>query len=141
MSLYSWFFYNGLALNPEKSHAILLGTSKRNASLIHIASVNIVGTQITLSNHLRLLGVTLDSNFNINKHVLSICRSSYFHLRALRHIRHAINDAMAKSIEQALVSSRLDYANDVLYGISQLNINKLKKVQNALARVVLRAYH
>ena len=141
MSLYSWFSYNGLALNSEKKDTILLGTSKGNSSLSHIISVNIAGTQITLSNHRKLLGLTLDSNFNLNKHVSSICRSSYFHLRALRHIRHAINDGIAKSIGQALISSRFDYANGILYSASQLNINKLQKVQNALACVVLRAYH
>ena len=50
-------------------------------------------------------------------------------------------DDIAKSIEQALVSFRLDYANGILYGVSQLNLNKLQKVQNTLARVVLRAYN
>ena len=34
------------------------------------------------------------------------------------------------AIEQALVSSSLDYANGILYGISQLNLNKNKKLQN-----------
>ena len=31
--LTSWFFHNGLALNPEKSEAILLGTHPRNNSI------------------------------------------------------------------------------------------------------------
>ena len=141
MSLYSWFSYNGLTLNPEKSDTILREISKRNSSLSHVNSVNIAGTQITLSYHLKVLGVTLDSNLYLNKHVSSICRSNYFHLRALPHIRYIINDDIAKSIGQALVSSRLDYANGILYGVSQFNINKLQKVQNTLARVVLRAYN
>ena len=115
MPLYSWFSYNSIALNPEKSDTILLGTSKRNYSLSQISSANNAGTQITLSNHLTLLGVTFDSNLNLNRHDSSISRSSYFHLRALRHIRHAINYDIAKSIGQALVSSRLDYANGILY--------------------------
>ena len=75
MSRYSWVSYNSLALNPEKSDNILLGTSRHNSSLSHINSVNIAGTQINLSIHLKLLGVTLGSNLNLNKHVSSICRS------------------------------------------------------------------
>ena len=102
--------------------------------------MNITGMQITLSNQPKLLAA-LHSNLNLNKHVSSICLSSYFHLRALRHIRHAINDDIVKSIGQALVSFRLDYANDILYGIPQFKFNKLQKVQNTLADVVLRAYH
>ena len=124
MSLYSWFSYNGLALYYEQSDTIFLGTSKRNSSLRHITSVNITSTQITLSNHLKLLEVTLDFILNLNKHVSSICRSSYFHLQVLHHIRHAINDDIAK----ALVSFKLEYA--ILYSVSQFNINKLQKVPN-----------
>ena len=36
-----------------------------------------------------------------------------------------------------LVSSRLDYANSVLFGATQKNISKLQKAQNLLARVVV----
>ena len=32
-----------------------------------------------------------------------------------------------------MVSFRLDYANGILYGMSQLNLNELQKVQNTLA--------
>ena len=59
--------------------------------------------------------------------------------QSTRHIRHAVSDDTAKSIGQALVSSRLDYTNGVLYGISKCNIAKLKRAQNFLARVVLQA--
>jgi len=36
-----------------------------------------------------------------------------------------------------LVSSRLDYCNSILYGTSSSNLNKLQRVQNALARSVM----
>jgi len=37
-----------------------------------------------------------------------------------------------------LVSSRLDYANSVFVGLSDLDLNRLKHIQNSLACVVLR---
>ena len=43
---------------------------------------------------------------------------------------------MVKTVECALVNSRLHYANAVLYGTSAANTAKLQRVQNALARVV-----
>jgi len=55
---------------------------------------------------------------------------------SLRHIRSAITDDMAKSVASSLVCSRLDYANSLLYGTTQKNINRLQRVQNKLARVV-----
>jgi len=42
----------------------------------------------------------------------------------------------AKAVTTALVSSRLDCCNSVLSGTSQSNLNKLQRVQNAVARTV-----
>ena len=41
---------------------------------------------------------------------------------------------------QALVSSRFDYANSILYGAPKYNISKLQRGQNVLARVVTRSH-
>jgi len=46
---------------------------------------------------------------------------------------------MVKAMAVAIVGSRLDYCNSVLYGMSQANISRLQRVQNILARVVVRA--
>ena len=43
----------------------------------------------------------------------------------------------AKAVATALVSSRLDYSNSVLSGTSQSNLNKLQRVENAVARTVM----
>ena len=39
----------------------------------------------------------------------------------------------------ALASLRLDYCNSVLFGTSQSNLNKLQRIQNAVARMVMMA--
>ena len=83
----------------------------------------------------------MDSTLTFNHHVSSICKASYFHLRALRHIRPVLTDEMATSIAVALVQSRLDYANSILYHTSSYNIKKLQRVQNMAAHLVLRGNH
>ena len=45
----------------------------------------------------------------------------------------------AKSVACAIVGSRLDYCNSLLHNISKKNIQKLQRIQNNLARVVLKA--
>ena len=94
--------HNGLALNPDKSDAILRGTSQCNSSLGDMTCVDVAGTLITLSNTVKLLDVTLDFNLTFSKLVSSVCQASYYHIRALRHIRHAVGDDTAKSIGHAL---------------------------------------
>jgi len=135
--LHYWFCLNGLALNPDKSEAIWFSTWQRSISLPPVSSVNIAGSTIPISSSIKTLGVTLDNHLSLNQHVSSVCKSSYFHLRALRHIRSVLTEDMAKSIAVALVSSRLDYANSVLFGTSAANLHKIQRVQNTLAKIVL----
>jgi len=91
--------------------------------------------QMTLKTLPHILGVTLDCHLSLDKHISSICKSAYYHIRSLRHIRSAINDDMAKSVASSLVCSHLDHANSLLFGTTQKNINCPQRVQNTLARV------
>jgi hypothetical protein len=136
-SLHSWFCHNGLCLNPTKSDAILFGTHQRLHHFTSIPSINIAGSNVALSDKITTLGVTLDSTLSFNPHVSSVCRSAYYHLQALKHIRPVLTIDMATSIAVALVQSRLDYSNSLLYRTSSYNINKLQRVQNMAAHLVL----
>jgi len=55
----------------------------------------------------------------MNNHLNAVCKSVHYHIRALRHIRSSISEDMAKMVACALVGSRLDYANSVLFGATQ----------------------
>jgi len=50
-----------MALNPDTSKAILLGTRQRAHSYCNLSSVNVAGCQIYLADHIRILGVTIDN--------------------------------------------------------------------------------
>ena len=140
-SLNSWFHLNGLCLNPTKSDAILFGTHQRLSRFPPVPAVNIAGSIITLSDKITTLGVTLDSTLTFKQHVSSVCKSANYHLRALRHIRPVLTDEMAMSIAVALIQSRLDYANSILYHTAASNITKLQRIQNTAAHLVLPYSH
>jgi len=65
----------------------------------------------------------------MNNYVSAVCKSVHYHIRALCHICSSISEDMAKMVACALVSSRLDYANSILFGATQKNISKLKKLR------------
>lgn len=141
LTLHHWFSQNGLCLNPTKSDAVLFGTHQRLQSFDSVTEINIAGSTVKLSDKITTLGVTLDEKLTFNSHIAAVCKNAYFHMRALRHIRPVLTREMATSIAVAIVQSRLDYANSILYGISSHNIAKLQRVQNMAARVVLRQGH
>ena len=72
-------------------------------------------------------------------HISNICKSCFYHIRDLRRIRRHIPLSTAKTISNALISSRLDYCNSLINNIAKQDLSKLQRVQNCLARVILRA--
>ena len=73
----------------------------------------------------------------LTAHVGALCKATYFHIRALHHIRKTLSIDDTKTVVSALI----DYANSVWYGVSAANISKLQRIQNLLAIVVTCAKH
>jgi len=115
----------------------VLGTRQRLSSFPVPLGIQTANSSVPISDHITTLGVTLDSYLTLNSHVSSVCKSSFYSIKALRHIRPVLTCDMARAVAASLTQTRLDFANSVLLGTSSSNINKLQRVQNCLARVVL----
>ena len=60
----------------------------------------------------------------------------YYHLSRIAKIRDSISTTVCKSLIHGLVTSRLDYGNAILYGISDRHMHRLEMVQRSAARIV-----
>ena len=60
-------------------------------------------------------------------------------MRDVWHIRCHLDPDSAKLLATALVSSRLDYDNSLLYGIADIDLTRLQRVQNQLAHLVTKS--
>ena len=83
-------------------------------------------------------GVLLDSELSFEGHISNLCRICYANIKAVWKIRKYLTFDAAKTVIHALVISRLDYANGLLFGLPDKLIQKLQLVQNSAARVVTR---
>ena len=136
-ALEDWFSQNGMCLNPAKSEVLVLGTRQGLTKLNSNQTFRIAGCTVGPTDKIKNLGVTLDSTLSFDAHVNAVCKASHYHIRALRHIRRTLSTDLAKTVACAIVGSRLDYCNSLLYRASNKNIHKLQHAQNAAARVVL----
>ena len=78
----------------------------------------------------------LDSNLNLEAHVNNICCVSYFHIRNIGQIRSYLSQADIENLVHALISLRLDQLYTLLYGLPDMLLKKLQRVQNTAARMV-----
>src|SRR3981189_1612189 len=86
----------------------------------------------------RNLGVIYDNNMTMEDHVNNIFKTSYFYIRLLGKLRKFLDKATGAMITHAFVTSRLDYCNSLLHGISSSLAAKLQHVLNTAARIVTR---
>ena len=131
-----WMKSSKLRLNSDKTEFIIIGTKRQRHKLSNHFPVKLLDNDITPSDSVRNLG---DSDFSFHKHVSNIYKSCFYHIRDLRRIRRHIPLSTAKTISNAIISSRLDYCNSLLNSIAKQDLSKRQRVQNCLARVVLRA--
>ena len=103
------------------------------------SSILVGNADITFSDSARNLGFILSSDMSLDQHITHICRSAYAALRQISTIRQYLTTEAAKKLVCALVLSRLDYVNALLAGCPKHCLDRLQKVQNSAARLVLKA--
>ena len=69
--------------------------------------------------------------------VASVCRSAYYHLFRIANIRASLTIVAFKTLVHALVISRLDYGNALLYGITDRLLHRLEMIQHSAARMIM----
>ena len=139
-SVASWMSSNRLRLNPSKTELIWLGTSRR---LQHCAglTMSVCGADVRPVECVRDLGVLIDSNMTLLKHVNNVAGICFYQLRQLRIIRRSLTTEAAHSLVRALIHTRVDYCNGHLAAGPKYLHEKLQCVLRAAARLVLQLPH
>ena len=103
-----------------------------------------LGMRTTGHRHLRYkdvctamnIGVMLDSNASMEAHVLSVCKSSFIHIRNLSRIKKFVDSSSLECRVRAFITTKLDYCNSLLCVAPSTLINKLQRIQNIVARII-----
>ena len=79
-----------------------------------------------------------DKNCSMVAQLNSTCRSAWFHLSRIGKIRSYLNKPAAEKVIHAFVTSKIDNLNCLLYGLPKVQLDKLKRIQYAAARIITR---
>ena len=140
-SLKLWMYSNQLKLNENKTD-IILCTSDNRMKDIEVSGLVIDNVHINFSPSARNLGIILDSNLSLEVHICNLIKTINFELHRIARIKPYIPSFCLKTLVSTLILSRLDYCNSLYFGLPDKNMNKLQKLQNRAARLVLgKSYH
>ena len=117
-----WYLQNGLQLNPDKSEALIVGTTNQLRAVT--SSVSVAGVDLPVADDIKVLGVVLDRRLTFHKHVSAVALSCNYHAQAIRHIRHLLTTELAQTLACSMILSRIEYCNAVLHGASTCSIKK-----------------
>ena len=102
-----------MKINPEKTELMLLYPPSLSKEVI-IKGVILEGQCIRFSNQVKNVGVWIDCNLSMNKHVNSIVSHCYKILKDIGKIKKYLERSRLERLVHAVISSRLDQCNSLL---------------------------
>ena len=130
-----WMSINRLKLNKDKTELLYL-FSKYNPQL-SLPPLRFGTDIIKPSPHAtRNIGAIFDTTMSMLPHVNNVCKSAFYHLRNISCLRKYLSTQTTEILIHAIITSKLDHCNSLLYNVAKNVIEKLQLVQNAAARLI-----
>ena len=83
-------------------------------------------SSITPNGPVQNLGIMFDQCIKMYEHVTSLSQAAYYHLKNIHCLKTFLTREALLTVFHAFVTTRIDYCNSLLYGISYYNINCLQ---------------
>ena len=132
----SWFSNNKLKMNPDNTLFIAFVPPYYN-TLVDNINIKIGSSDIKEVSSVTNLGVRLDRNLKMTAQTSHLMSSCAYQLKLMTSIRASHDVQVAERVEGAIFTSRLDYCNYVLAGLTVQDFIPLQRLQNAAERFVL----
>ena len=130
-----WMPQDRLRLKNYNTEFIIIGT-RQQLTKVNIDSLRVGESSTAPTSKVKNLGCWFDGQLKMDTQINSTCKTAFFHLYNIRRIRKFLNFECTKILENAFVTSRLDFCNSLLYGLPKNQLYKLQRVQNVAARLI-----
>ena len=126
-----WFEQNYMDANPNKFQGIIL-----DKDVPQSIALTAQDYEIPRSNHLKVLGVTLDDKLKFDIHIDSICFSASRQINALKRLSKFLDESSRVLIYKAFVLSTFSYSPITWIFCGKRNSPKLERLQERALRFV-----
>ena len=131
-----WMNRYFLKLNPSKTQVIVFQPESRLGNVAFTQLILSDGSHVQFSDQVYNLGVTLDSKMSFSPHITSTLSQGYRLVRNIAGIRKFISKDHLKTLVNSLIIAKLDNCNSLHFGISALDLTRLRRFQNSCARLI-----
>ena len=133
-TIYDWLCANRLSLNAKKTELVLFHS--KNKVVTSRLTVKIKGTKVFLSNHVKYLGILIDSKLSWKTHISELTKKLNRATGLLAKLRNYVNKNTLKSLYFSLFQSYLSYGC-LAWGFAGKGlINKIFRIQKRAIRII-----
>ena len=126
-----WCDINKLTVNIKKKKCMFINPGNDPAT----CNLNIHGTSLDVVRHFEYLGMSLDDELSMNKHVESMVKKARCKLGILYKIRKLITHETSLLIYKVMIRPHLEYGDFLVESSNQSNIDKLERLQGKCLRL------
>ncbi len=133
-----WLRANKLTLNISKTKFVIFASPTKLRSLPDV-SLQLYGQNIEKVEHMKYLGVILDSGLTFEPHIDYLVDKATRKLGAIRKVRDMLDRSTTLTLYKSMVLPHFDYCDTVYMTSAIKNLNKLQLIQNSACRTILLA--
>lgn len=131
-----WMTLDKLMLNDDKTEFIVIA-SRHLLKKAAVNTIRVGDCDVSKVSVVRNLGAWFDDQRTMAVHITKICSAAFYLLHNIRRIRKYLSMDADATLIHSFVSSQIDYCNSLLYSVPKCHIDKLQRVQNAAAILVV----
>ena len=127
--LIKWFKENYLHMNADKCHLFVPRQPIET-------SIKVENQIIKGEKSVKILGITIDENLEVNTHVSNLCNKASQKLHALTRIAPYMNDAKLKLLMRAFIESQFSYCPLIWMYHNRTMNNRINRIHERALRIV-----
>ena len=127
-------------MNSSKTEFITLG-SRKQLVISDCEIIKVCSGPIVRQSCIKYLGTDIDASLSFTIFITNKCKKAMANLKRIQALRKSLTKSTCHQLVVTLVITHLDYANAILYGITETNLKQLQRIQDLAARVVCNKFH
>lgn len=132
-----WFDYKKLTINYEKTFFIPFCSYKNTLPEFTVLQTDKIGNKIIkLKNHIKYLGIIIDSHLKWDMHINNVTNNLRPLLYKLKYMKTILKTTHLKIVYQALVESRINYAITSWGSALKTHLKKLEIIQKKILKII-----
>ena len=136
--LAKWCKCNGMLINTTKTKVMLITTHQKRTSLINgQLSLHLNDDELNMITNDKVLGIIIDNNLTWSQHVDKVCKKITTNLWLLARIKDYLNTSHRVQFYKTYIQPHIDYCNTVWGGTSQVNLNRIFRLQKRACKIIL----